>query len=31
MNKIIVFHGGTEIVEHPLCKFGRPYLDFGQD
>ena len=30
MNRLIVFHGGTEIVEHPLSKYGRPYLDFGQ-
>lgn len=30
MNEIIVFHGGTEVVENPICKFGRPNLDFGQ-
>lgn len=30
MKEIIVYHGGTEIVEHPICKFGRPNLDFGQ-
>ena len=27
---MIVYHGGTEIVEHPICKFGRRNLDFGQ-
>lgn len=30
MNKWIVYHGGTEIVENPVCRFGRPNLDFGQ-
>lgn len=30
MNEVIVFHGGTEQVVHPVCKFGRRYLDFGQ-
>ena len=30
MNNIIVYHGGTQIVETPICKFGRPNLDFGQ-
>ena len=30
MKDLIVFHGGTEIVEHPICKFGRRNLDFGQ-
>lgn len=30
MKEIIVYHGGTDIVEHPICKFGRPNLDFGQ-
>lgn len=30
MSEIIVYHGGTEVVEHPICKFGRRYLDFGQ-
>lgn len=30
MKDIIVYHGGTEIVEHPICKFGRRNLDFGQ-
>ena len=27
---VIVYHGGTQIVESPLCKFGRRNLDFGQ-
>ena len=30
MKDIIVYHGGTEIVEHPICKFDRRNLDFGQ-
>lgn len=30
MKEVIVYHGGTEIVEHPDCKCGRRYLDFGQ-
>lgn len=30
MNEIIVYHGSTQQVEHPMCKFGRPNLDFGQ-
>lgn len=30
MNKIIVYHGGTEKIETPVCKFGRLNLDFGQ-
>lgn len=30
MSEIIVYHGGTEIVEHPICRFGRRNLDFGQ-
>ncbi|MBO5085738.1 MAG: DUF3990 domain-containing protein [Paludibacteraceae bacterium] len=29
MNEIIVYHGGTERVEMPVCKFGRRNLDFG--
>ena len=29
MNEIIVYHGGTERVEKPICKFGRRNLDFG--
>lgn len=28
--KTLVYHGGTEIIEHPICKIGRPNLDFGQ-
>lgn len=30
MSEIIVYHGGTEKVEFPICKFGRRNLDFGQ-
>lgn len=30
MSEIIVYHGGTEIVNHPICKLGRLNLDFGQ-
>ena len=30
MNEMTVYHGGTSIVEHPICKKGRPNLDFGQ-
>jgi hypothetical protein len=30
MNKIIVYHGGTEAIENPDCKLGRKNLDFGQ-
>ena len=30
MSDVIVYHGGTGIVEHPICKFGRRNLDFGQ-
>ena len=30
MSAIIVYHGGTEVVECPICKFGRIHLDFGQ-
>lgn len=30
MNGIIVYHGGTEKVEFPICKYGRRNLDFGQ-
>lgn len=30
MNEIIVYHGGTEQIEKPICKFGRTNLDFGQ-
>lgn len=28
--KITVYHGATEIVENPICAFGRKNLDFGQ-
>lgn len=27
---MILYHGGTETVTHPICKIGRPNLDFGQ-
>ena len=30
MSEIIVYHGGTEIIENPICRFGRKNLDFGQ-
>lgn len=30
MSEIIVYHGGTDIVKNPICKFGRRNLDFGQ-
>ena len=30
MSNIIVYHGGTETIENPICKFGRKKLDFGQ-
>ena len=30
MNDIVVYHGTTLKVEHPMCKVGRPNLDFGQ-
>lgn len=30
MKELIVYHGTTLMVEHPICKFGRPNLDFGQ-
>lgn len=30
MNEIIVYHGGTEVIKTPICKFGRKNLDFGQ-
>lgn len=26
---LTVFHGATEIVDAPICAFGRPRLDFG--
>ena len=27
---ITVYHGGTEKIEKPVCRYGRPNLDFGQ-
>lgn len=30
MDEIIVYHGSTEVVKRPLCKYGRSNLDFGQ-
>ena len=30
MNEIIVYHGGTEIVDKPDYRLGRKNLDFGQ-
>ena len=30
MSEIIVYHGGTEKVESPVCKFGLRNLDYGQ-
>lgn len=30
MKEIIVYHGGTDLIENPICKFGRKNLDFGQ-
>lgn len=30
MKEVIVYHGGTEIVKHPDCTYGRRNLDFGQ-
>ena len=30
MSGIIVYHGGTEVVKTPICRFGCPNLDFGQ-
>ncbi len=30
MNEITVYHGSTEKVENPICRFGRKHLDFGQ-
>lgn len=29
MNTVVVYHGGTDIVEYPICQFGRLHLDFG--
>lgn len=30
MDKIEVYHAGTEKVEYPACRYGRENLDFGQ-
>lgn len=30
MSTVVVFHGGTQVVKSPICKFGRRNLDFGQ-
>ena len=30
MKEIFVYHGGTDRIENPICKFGRSNLDFGQ-
>lgn len=30
MKEIFVYHGGTDRIENPICKFGRLNLDFGQ-
>lgn len=30
MKEIILYHGGTDRIENPICKFGRKNLDFGQ-
>ena len=30
MSKIVVYHGATQVVEQPICRFGRANLDFGQ-
>lgn len=30
MKEVMVYHGGTEIVERPDCKCRRRNLDFGQ-
>ena len=30
MTEIIVYHGGTEVINKPLCGIGRKDLDFGQ-
>ncbi|MBQ2193039.1 MAG: DUF3990 domain-containing protein, partial [Prevotella sp.] len=27
---MVVYHGTTQKVDHPICKVGRPNLDFGQ-
>lgn len=30
MSQLTVYHGGTDIIERPICLFGRPNLDFGR-
>ncbi len=30
MSTIQVFHGGTDVVDSPICALGRTNLDFGQ-
>ena len=30
MSTVMVYHGSTERVENPICRFGRKNLDFGQ-
>lgn len=30
MNLLTVYHGGTDIIERPICMIGRPNLDFGR-
>lgn len=27
---MILYHGGTELIRHPICRIGRPNLDFGK-
>ena len=27
---MILYHGGTELIRHPVCRIGRPNLDFGE-
>ena len=29
MSTVMVYHGSTEKVENPICRFGRKNLDFG--
>lgn len=30
MSNVTVYHGGVDIVKHPICHIGRENLDFGQ-
>jgi len=30
MDEIEVFHGSVDVVQRPLCNYGRPDLDFGR-